>query len=974
MGASASSQLDDSKCAYIRGKTEAVIKNFSPHYSRQYAVAFCNHVRNEVEQQRDLRSQFLKSKPPLALGTILYEAEVSHFADDVKKWKDRYIVVKNDFAVESYENKEAFQKGASPKSRVLPAGGKVLTSEEEYSLLSDRHFPDPIASSEKENAQPLVVLPKEFPVYIWQPYLKHLYYCFPDSEAQKRFSTLLNDCIRHLNHDFLKQTTFEAQAFLEAVQFFRQEKGHYGSWEMITGNEVQILSNLVMEELLPTLQTDLLPKMKGKKNDRKRAWFGIVEETYNLVQDQVSEGLSALKGECETLTKDLEGTVRSDMDQIVNSKDFLAGKIKAVVAEPAEKNCSESIQPFLASILEELMGPVSSGFSEVRSLFEKEVDEIGHSFQATQDAAQLKEHLDQLIDLPFNSTKMEPCYLKVNLLQEQLQDLKSRFKFPHIDLVIQRTQNFMQELMENAVYTFGQLFSLHRQGDASKTATAIEKVKLRVLKQYDYDSSTIRKKIFQEALIQITLPTMQKALASTCKPELQKFEQFIFADHTAVIQVENVYEEILHQTLLDETVKVIKEAAVLKKHNLFEDNLALPCESVSSLTDLKTPSGSNQASPARRSSAVLPVVSDNEIPSNEVFIEQEKSPEVPETPEPSVKDESLSTPVPCSSTSVAEQEVVASISDPVESSPLVLVAKEGKEDSLSTNASEIESGQIQEQESKIQERQSAAPPPDCLNEIRDLLTVTTEVPTEAVQENQEETSKKDDLFEGQENETGREEKDPVNAESDQDGQNLTGVHEEQCSLSVSELGSVDMMNFTEPGNLVPSPGGEGVCQEGGAQQGEKEEPEDNSRAWKPEEELCSSPEKDQPQEEEPAESRLDVCASKSEEAGAGQLEADQYKVEENLSSCVLEDTYTTQEQSILSPVEEVLVSPGPGEEVSTTHVLADLGPEGLGDSSGGKCLHAGETASATETRNLQGEENDAKESSQESWGEEHSLE
>jgi hypothetical protein len=39
----------------------------------------------------------------------------------------------------------------------------------------------------------------------------------------------------------MKQTTFEAQAFLEAVQFFRQEKGHYGSWEMTTGDEVQVL-------------------------------------------------------------------------------------------------------------------------------------------------------------------------------------------------------------------------------------------------------------------------------------------------------------------------------------------------------------------------------------------------------------------------------------------------------------------------------------------------------------------------------------------------------------------------------------------------------------------------------------------------------------------------------------------------------------------------------------------------------------
>lgn len=37
---------------------------------------------------------------------ILYEAEILHFAEDLKRWKDRYIVVKNDYAVECFENKE----------------------------------------------------------------------------------------------------------------------------------------------------------------------------------------------------------------------------------------------------------------------------------------------------------------------------------------------------------------------------------------------------------------------------------------------------------------------------------------------------------------------------------------------------------------------------------------------------------------------------------------------------------------------------------------------------------------------------------------------------------------------------------------------------------------------------------------------------------------------------------------------------
>ncbi|XP_065505210.1 protein Niban 1 [Caloenas nicobarica] len=620
MGGSASSLLDESKCTYIRGKTEAIIKNFSPHYRRQYAVAFCKHVQDELEQHRDSQSRFLKTKPPAETETVLYEAEVLHFAEELKKWKDRYVVIKNDYTVDCFETKEAYQKGASPKCHVLPAGGKVLTSEEDYSLLSDKHFPDPVGSSEKEVTQAFIQLPREFPVYLWQPFARHSYYCFPEPGAQRQFSAALGDCVRHANHDFLKQTTYEVEAFLEAIQFFRQEKGHYGTWEMITGNEKEILSNLVMEELLPNLQTMILPKMKGKRNDRKRAWFGIVEETYGLVQQEVSEGLSTLKEECRDFAKTLEGTIRSDMDQILNCKNFLAGKIKGTVSEPAQKCCTENIQPFLASILEELMGPVSSGFAEVRSLFDKEVNEIIQDFQKTNDITKLKENVDQLLNLPLDSVKMEPCYLKVNLLHELLQDLKSRFRVYHIDFVIQRTQNFMQELMENAVYTFEQLFSPSRQADSAKVATTMEKVKLRVLKQYDYDSSTIRKKIFQEALVQITLPTMQKTLASTCKPELQKYEQYIFADYTSVIQVENVYEEILYQTLLEETLKVIKEAAIMKKHNLFEDNLNLPCESVSSLTDLKTPSGSAQTTPAKKPSTARAEVSDTDTQSDETLV------------------------------------------------------------------------------------------------------------------------------------------------------------------------------------------------------------------------------------------------------------------------------------------------------------------------------------------------------------------
>lgn len=48
----------------------------------------------------------------------------------------------------------------------------------------------------------------------------------------------------------------------------------------------------------------------------------------------------------------------------------------AKVSEPAEKLCSDSVQPYLGSVLEELMEPISSGFQEGRQLSETLMDEV----------------------------------------------------------------------------------------------------------------------------------------------------------------------------------------------------------------------------------------------------------------------------------------------------------------------------------------------------------------------------------------------------------------------------------------------------------------------------------------------------------------------------------------------------------------------------------------------------------------------
>ncbi|KAJ8376146.1 hypothetical protein SKAU_G00067260 [Synaphobranchus kaupii] len=592
MGISSSSLLDESKTNFIRGRADAVLKDFSAYYKRQYLVAFFSKVQDEVEQKKMGQTQLLKQREHPKPAEVLYEENVLFF-DDTRKWKERVVVVRANYSLECHDSYETFVKGVQSRHKLLPTGGTALTSEEQYMVLVDKLCPD-LNNAKEEFAPPMATMPGQFPVYLRLPYRRDSYFCFRQEARRTQFLSVLTDCIRHQNQDFLRKSACEVEAFRKALRFYRQEKGLYDSWDMLIGSDVRVLANMVMEELLPTLQTELLPRLKGKKTDRKKAWFATVEAAYILVQEQLLKGLLGLKQECRVTAKQQEARIRSDMDQIITSRDFLAGKLRAMVTEPAAKFCSEKVQPHLAPVLEELMGPVSMGFQETRTLCERQMSQLCQDLQESSSAEELKLALEQL-----RKTNLQGCYAHVDVLQDQLRELQSHYNFSNCTGLVHSTQIDMQQLMGNAAYTFEQLLHTALKDSPARPGSVMEKAKHRVLKQYDYDSSTMRKRIFQEALLDITLPAMKKNLAPTCKPELQAFDQYIFADYSNFIQVENVYEDILLQTLESEVSKVVNEAASLKRHNLFLDGTDMRLASQSSLSEGLTPPGSTPSSPSK---------------------------------------------------------------------------------------------------------------------------------------------------------------------------------------------------------------------------------------------------------------------------------------------------------------------------------------------------------------------------------------
>ncbi|CAF92560.1 unnamed protein product, partial [Tetraodon nigroviridis] len=563
---------------FLAARTKEVMQEFGQIYKQQYAVALFNSVRHEIEGGGGPQSQLLHRKAvpsplfqdPLA-GRSIFSGSLFQYLEENRKWRTRFVSVPNSYAVSLYESKTAHDRGLHPRVTINCAGYKVLTSMEEYLELINGSLPGVKA---KVGNNPLIKCVTQFPLVLWHPYARHRYFCVMTEKEQKKWHAVLQDCVRHSNNGIPEDLPVQTPAFTNAVRLYRQAKGHYGTWDMMCGQPPQILANLVMETLHSDLRDAIGPRLKGKMQQKQRSWMLISDAVYKQVLCHTVGLYKALVEACEARSGPLDARLRTDMDQIITSKEHVTNKIKALVLPKAEQILQSSIQPYISSILEALMEPTSRGFSEVRDVFFKELVELGKNSLNGGGKEKMGDNMEKLSILAFHPVKMQSCYQKVEELN--LEGLQQRFDVHGPSVFVSRAQILMREQMDNSVYTFEQLFnqSLESQGqdDICKT---IQRCQDRVLKKYDYDSSTVRKKFFREALLQIIIPYMLQQLSPTCSPELPRFKELIFEDFSQFLLVENLYEEVVLQSVSKDIMMAVKEAAVQRRHNLYRDSLVL---------------------------------------------------------------------------------------------------------------------------------------------------------------------------------------------------------------------------------------------------------------------------------------------------------------------------------------------------------------------------------------------------------------
>ncbi|NXL38151.1 NIBL1 protein, partial [Glaucidium brasilianum] len=584
-------------CSPLAEKTGKVLGEFCQCYKEQYGVALFNSVRYEIEGNGGPQAQLLHRKVPLE-DHVIYSGNLFQYIEENKKWRNRFCVVPHNYGLVLYENKLAYERDLPPRLQVNSAGYKILTSVDQYLELVNSSLP---GVTPKSGHSPILKCPTDFPLILWHPYSRHYYFCVMTGKEQEKWRAVFQDCVRHCNNGISEDSKVEAPAFTDAVRMYRQAKEQYGTWDMLCGNETQVrtcppragvgglraeqcpqsllpsqvLSNLVMEELLPELRTTIGPRLKGKAQERQRTWIQISDAVYRMVYEQTKAQYDAVMAKCEQERPQMESTIRTDMDQIITSKEHLASKIRAFVLPKAEICVRNHVQPYISSILEALMTPTSQGFAEVREVFFKEVTDMNMNIVNEGGLEKLVEYMEKLSHLAFHPVKMQSCYEKMDQLK--LEGLQQRFDVSSTSVFKQRAQIHMRQQMDDAVYTFETLLhqELGKLQGKDDLCKSIQRILERVLKKYDYDSSTVRKKFFREALLQITIPFLLKKLAPTCKGELAKFQELIFEDFASFILVENTYEEVVLQSVMKDIMQAVKEAAVQRKHNLYRDSMVM---------------------------------------------------------------------------------------------------------------------------------------------------------------------------------------------------------------------------------------------------------------------------------------------------------------------------------------------------------------------------------------------------------------
>ncbi|XP_024416649.3 protein Niban 3 isoform X2 [Desmodus rotundus] len=560
MGGRPSSPLDKRQQQHLRGQVEALMKNFLPQYRVQLAASVLQQISQELAPQELAGCQLLHSKKLPRVrehrGTLI------QLQGHPPQWQPIFCVLRGDGRLEWFSHREEYENGGRPLGSKALTGYTVLTSQREYLHLLDTLCPDSSGDHTQEEPDPLLEMPVNFPLFLQHPFRRHLCFSAATGEMQHSWRLALQGGIRLRGTVLHRSQATAAHAFLDAVRLYRQHKGHFGHDDMTLGSDAEVLTAVLMQELLPALQAQTQTRLRGAGRARAWAWTELLDAVHGAVLAGASEGLRAFQPEKDELLAALDRTIRPDVDHLLRLQGRVSEKLLAEVQGPLESCLCRKVDAKLPRVTQTLLNTVEAVLAVVQALLVQGMDRLSRHLRGSPSSTRLRKEVYSFGEMPWDPELMQTCYREAERSQGHLGQLVAPFGFSAVRSLVFGAQDLSQQLMADAVATFLQLADqcLTMALDCSQAAQQLEKVRGRVLKKFQSDSSSVQRRFVRRWQICIFLPFVLSQLEPSCKAELLEFEGDVLAVGSPALTIEGIYEDVIRGALLKRIDRELKKA------------------------------------------------------------------------------------------------------------------------------------------------------------------------------------------------------------------------------------------------------------------------------------------------------------------------------------------------------------------------------------------------------------------------------
>ncbi|KAM5310600.1 protein Niban 3 isoform 4-T4 [Glossophaga mutica] len=525
MGGRPSSPLDKRQQQHLRGQVDALMKNFLPQYRVQLAASVLRQISRELVPQELAGCQLLHSKKLPRVRE--HRGPLIQLQGHPPQWQPIFCVLRGDGRLEWFSHREEYENGGRPLGSAALTGYTVLTSQREYLHLLDTLCPDSPGDHTQEEPDPLLEMPVNFPLFLQHPFRRHLCFSAATGETQRAWRLALQGGIRLRGTVLQRSQAPAAHAFLDAIRLYRQHKGHFGHDDTTLGSDAELL-----------------------------------DAVHAAVLAGASAGLRAFQPEKDELLTALDKTIRPEVDHLLSLRGRMSAKLLAQVQGPLESCLRRKVDVQLPRLTQTLLNTVEAALGAVQTLLVQGMDRLSRHLRGNPSSTRLRKEVYSFGEMPWDPELMQTCYREAERSRGHLGQLVAPFGFSGVRSLVFGAQDLSQQLMADAVATFLQLADqcLTTALDCIQAAQQLEKVRGRVLKKFQSDSSSVQRRFVCGWQICIFLPFVLSQLEPSCKAELPEFEGEVLAVGSPALTIEGIYEDVIRGALLQRIDRELNKA------------------------------------------------------------------------------------------------------------------------------------------------------------------------------------------------------------------------------------------------------------------------------------------------------------------------------------------------------------------------------------------------------------------------------